>query len=86
MCSSAKVISITVPNWVDEEEVKVVVMNYIEEKLLRLFRDSVDRETYLKFLEIMGVSVRDVEFGLKEEMEFLRKMRQKEKTRAFGCD
>jgi len=79
----AKVISVVVPEWVDEEEIRSLVTNYIEKKILG-FSNSVDRITYLKLLELMGISEEDVEFELEKELEFLRRIRKKDKERVLG--
>ena len=81
-----KIVSIAIPDWVDEEEIKNLVKNYIKEKLSKVLRNSVDRETYLKFLELMGISIKHMEFELEEELNFLKKMRQREKARTFSYD
>lgn len=48
------------------------------------FSNSVDRITYLKLLELMGISEEDVEFELEKELEFLRRIRKKDKERVLG--
>ena len=78
----AKVVSVIVPDWVDEEEIKALVISYIERKILGL-SGSVDRKTYLKLLDLMRVSEEDVEFELEKELEFLRNIRKKDKERVL---
>jgi len=79
----AKVVSVVVPDWVDEDEIKTLVMSYIERKILGL-SGSVDRNTYLKLLDLMRVSEKDVEFELEKELELLKNMRKKDKERVLG--
>jgi len=79
----AKIVSVVVPDWIDEEEIKTLVMSYIERKILGL-SGSVDRKTYLKLLDLMRVSEEDVEFELEKELELLKNMRRKDKERALG--
>jgi len=79
----AKIVSVVIPDWIDEEEIKTLVMSYIERKILGL-SGSVDRKTYLKLLDLMRVSEEDVEFELEKELELLKNMRRKDKERALG--
>lgn len=46
--------------------------------------NSVDREAYLKLLDLMNVSEEDINFELDKELEFLKNMRKKDKTKALG--
>ncbi len=78
-----KVVDIIVPDWVDPEEIRIVVINYLEKKILGS-NNRVDRKTYLRLLELMNITTKDTEYDLKRELEFLKIMRRKEKERALG--
>lgn len=83
MCVLGKVVDIIVPDWVDPEEIRIVVINYLEKKILGS-NNRVDRKTYLRLLELMNITTKDTEYDLKRELEFLKIMRRKEKERALG--
>ena len=70
-----KQIIIEVPDWVDHNEIKNLVRRYIEEKADKGL-------TLEEFKKIYGIEEEEmVEYSLEEELEFLRRMREKEKRR-----
>ena len=70
-----KQIIIEVPDWVDHNEIKNLVRRYIEEKADKGL-------TLEEFKKIYGIEEEEmVEYSLEEELEFLRRMREKEKKR-----
>ena len=70
-----KRIIIEVPDWVDHNEIKNLVRRYIEEKADKGL-------TLEEFKKIYGIEEEEmVEYSLEEELEFLRRMREKEKRR-----
>ena len=69
-----KQIIIEVPDWVDYNEIKSLVRRYIEERADKGL-------TLEEFKKIYEIEEEVVEYSLEEELEFLRRMRKKEKRR-----
>ena len=70
-----KQIIIEVPDWVDYNEIKSLVRRYIEERADK----DLTLEEFKKIYETKEEEM--VEYSLEEELEFLRRIREKEKRR-----
>ncbi len=76
-----KIIQIEVPDWVDEEFVNKL-KDMLIEKLKELIReDYVDIKIYNLYFTLKFPEAKNVDFDLNEELERLKKMREKEKER-----
>ena len=76
-----KIIQIEVPDWVDEEFVNKL-KDMLIEKLKELIReDYVDIKIYNLYFTLKFPEAKNVDFDLNEELESLKKMREKEKER-----
>ncbi|RLI77004.1 hypothetical protein DRP05_11430 [Archaeoglobales archaeon] len=73
-----KIIQIEVPNWVDENDLKKLILEKIVEEMRK---DYVDMRFYNLYLSLKFPKSENVEFDLDEELKILKKMREKEKER-----
>ncbi len=69
-----KIIQIEVPDWVDVEEIKTLVTDYILKKSKSLTKDE--------YTKLMNVNLDEiVEYSLEEEIKILSETREKAKER-----
>ncbi len=69
-----KIIQIEVPDWVDVEEIKTLVTDYILKKSKSLTKDE--------YTKLMNVNLDEiVEYSLEEEIKTLSETREKAKER-----
>ncbi len=73
-----KIVQIEVPNWVNENDLKKMILEKIVEEIKK---DYVDIKFYNLYLSLKFPKSENVEFDFDEELKKLKEMREKEKER-----